>query len=236
MIWLPRALTRVQLAPTHAAAIAAYQREAQPDLAAPAGDLRLVVVDVETTGLRPYRDKLLAIGAVSMTGKLIRLHETFETTLRQAAPSTPENILVHGIDGTTQISGVEPAAALVQFLQFVRADPLIAFHADFDRVFVERAMRAALGITPSNIWLDLADLAPALFPEHAEGAQTLDHWMTIFEIDNPARHEAVADAVATAQLLQVLLARAEQSNAGGFAQLLARAKEHRWLVQSLRNL
>lgn len=232
-MWLPRVLRRARLPSEQAAAVAAYGREPRPDFRRPARDLRFVIVDVETTGLRPYRDRLLAIGAVAMTGMLVRLDDVFETTLRQAAPSAAENILVHGIDGTTQTSGVDAPEALARFLRFVRGDPLVGFHAEFDRTFVSRAMRATLGITPWNAWLDLADLAPALFPEHAERAQTLDDWTTLFGIENPARHEALADAVATAQLLQVVLARAEQRGISSLAELVKTAREQRWLVQSL---
>ena len=234
MSWLLRRLRYARLAPAHAAALEAYGDRPTLDPAAPLHDLRLVVVDVETTGLRPYRDRLLAIGAVSVDHGLIRLDDTFETTIRQDAPSAPENILVHGIDGATQTSGVDAAEALIAFLGFVGKAPLVAFHADFDRVFVTRAMRAALRATPDNVWLDLAELAPAIFPEHAEKAQTLDDWTAIFGIENCARHEAVADAVATAQLLQVVLGRAAQLRISRFGELAARAKEHRWLTHSLR--
>lgn len=233
MSWLPR--RRVQLTPAHAAALEACRNQPAPDLAARVDDLRLVVVDVETTGLRPYQDRLLAIGAVAVSRSRIRLASSFEVTLRQEAPSTEANILVHGIDGTTQTSGLDAPEALVRFLQFVANAPLVAFHADFDRVFLTRALREALGVKPGSAWLDLADLAPALFPEHAGKARTLDEWTTLFGIENSARHEALADAVATAQLLQVVLARAARMKSPRFAELTASAKAHRWLEQSLRS-
>ena len=234
MKWWPRSFTYSRLAPEHAAALERYQSLPAFDPRAEGKDSRLVVVDVETTGLRPYQDRLLAIGAVAVTNGLIRLGDSFEATIRQDEPSTPENILVHGIDGTTQTSGVDASDALVRFLEFAREAPLVGFHADFDRVFVTRAMRKALRAKPRNPWLDLADLAPALFPEHAESARTLDDWTAAFGIENAARHQALADAVATAQLLQVVLARASQLGASRFADLAARTKERRWLSDSLR--
>jgi DNA polymerase-3 subunit epsilon len=226
---------RARLSPEHAAALTAYAARPALDTTIAASELRLVVIDVETTGLRPYRDRLLAIGAIAVENGLIRLDDTFEATIRQDEPSAPENILVHGIDGTAQTSGLNAAHALVGFLEFVRDAPLIAFHADFDRVFLTRTMRKALGTTPRNLWLDLAELAPALFPEHAEKALTLDDWTAIFGIENAARHQALADSVATAQLLQVVLARASQLGSARFGDLMARGKEQRWLAQSLGN-
>jgi DNA polymerase-3 subunit epsilon len=232
--WWRWSLSYSRLAPEHAAALRLYASLPAFDASTDARDLRLVVVDVETTGLRPNRDRLLAVGAVAVTNGLIRLDDTFEATIRQDEPSAPENILVHGIDGTAQTSGSDAAEALVGFLEFAREAPLVGFHADFDRVFVTRAMRKALRAKPRNRWLDLADLAPALFPEHAENARTLDEWTAVFGIENAARHQALADALATAQLLQVVLARALQLGTSRFTDLVARAKERRWLADSLR--
>ena len=234
MKWLGRGRRSPPAASAHAAALERYDSTRNFRAKTRTRDLRLVIVDVETTGLRPYHDRLLALGAVAMTEELIRLDDTFEVTVRQDAPSAPENILVHGIDGTAQTSGPHAADALAAFLDFAQDAPLIAFHAEFDRVFVTRALREALGVTPHNVWLDLAELAPAVFSEHAAKAQTLDDWTALFGIENAARHEALADAVATAQLLQVVLARASQLGLTRFADLTARAKDQRWLARSLK--
>lgn len=179
-------------------------------------------------------ERLLAIGAVVVTNGLVRFDEVFSTLLRQDHASPTENILVHGIGGTMQIEAAEPAEALVSFLEFARKSPLVAFRADFDRVFVSRAAREVLDITPANAWLDLAQLAPCFFPEHAAGAQSLDDWMRIFGIENYARHEALADAVATAQLLQVVLARAAHSGATRWSALAAQARAQGWLERQGR--
>ena len=88
---------------------------------------------------------------------------------------------------------------------------------------------SAIGIKPDNVWLDLAHLAPALFPQHARTAKTLDDWAGIFGIDNYARHDAIADALATAQLLLVILAKAEADGARSCADLLRLDKNRRWL-------
>ena len=190
---------------------------------------RHVVVDVETSGLRPQSDALLAIGAIAGSGGLIRLDEVFSSVLRQKEASASQNILVHGIDGTTQTSATEPAEALLGFLEFARKSPLVAFHAGFDRVFLERAARSVLGIKMDARWLDLAQLAPAFFPEHAREAQTLDAWTRLFGIENYSRHNAVADALATAQLLQVVLARAAQAGVKRWSELASHAQAQRWL-------
>jgi DNA polymerase III subunit epsilon len=235
MSWLARlGRSRIPLDPEHAACIKRYAASRMDDAASTLDRQRLVVVDVETSGLSPRIDHLIAIGAVGTHGNVVRFDDSFYAVLRQEKASATENILVHGIDGTTQTSAAAPAQSLVDFLGYAQKSPLVGFHAEFDRLFIARAMREVLGLALENTWLDLAALAPALYPEYAVSAHTLDDWTGRFGIANYARHDALADALATAQLLQILIARAAEQNLTRFADLVARAKEQRWLAHSLK--
>ncbi len=197
---------------------------------APLDTLRFVVADVETTGLNPFSDRLISIGAVSVADLRIPLDSGFEVVFRQMQASSSANILVHGIDGTTQLGGVDPAEASLRFLDYAGNAPLVGFHADFDRLMIDRAAKEALGHAPRNPWLDLARLMPALMPDperrHPRG---LDDWMDLFGIGNLARHNALADAFATAQLLQVALSRAMARGITTLSGLVKLEQDQRWL-------
>lgn len=196
-------------------------RGASPPLRA----ARWVVVDCETSGLDPRRDRLLSVGAVALRGGRIEVGEAFEAVLRQAAPSVPENILVHGIGGDAQARGREPGEALRDFAGFLAGGLPAAFHASFDAAVLRRAMA---GLPAPRNWLDLAQLAPALLPAQAATRRTLDDWLGHFRIDAPARHDALQDAFATAQLLQVLLAEAERQGVRDVAGLRGLSRAARW--------
>ncbi len=211
-------------------ALAAYQARPEISAATALTTLRCVVVDVEATGLDPFNDRLISIGAVSVEDCTVRLGSGFEVVLCQPQASSRTNILIHGIDGTTQLAGLDPATALVSFLDYAERAPLVGFHADFDRVLIDRAATNALGRTPSFVWLDLAYLAPALLAEPGMAVpQGLDAWSQRFGITNHARHNALADALATAQLLQVVLARAIAAGVTTLAELQSIEKDQRWL-------
>jgi len=45
---------------------------------------------------------------------------------------------------------------------------------------------------------------PVLLPDRAKSCKSLDAWLEAYGILNVKRHDALADALATAQLLQVL--------------------------------
>ena len=107
---------------------------------------RLVVVDVETTGLDLARDTLISIGAVAVVNGRIELGDSFAVVLQQSEASRHDNILIHGISGEAQRTGVAPADALLAFLDFLGKSPLVAFHAAFDETMIRRAMRSHLGL------------------------------------------------------------------------------------------
>jgi DNA polymerase-3 subunit epsilon len=186
--------------------------------------LRWVVLDCESGGLNPDRDALLAIGAVAVREGRIDHADSFGAVLRQARASEAANILIHGIGAEAQLGGRDPGEALADFARYAGSGPLVAFHAPFDRALLERAI-------PSwkRRWLDLAQLAPAVFPARAAACKSLDDWLAAFGIEHPARHDALADAYASAEMLLVLLAHAERQGLGTAGDLYAAERGRRWL-------
>ena len=167
---------------------------------------RWVVLDVESSGLDPSRDRLLAIAAIAVQIQprraVIDLADSFEVVLLQPqtdAAVDRENILLHGIGVGAQRAGIERRPALQGFATFVGDAPLIAFHAAFDRAMIEGAFAIEALAAPANPWLDLEPLAAVLRPKIK--ARSLDEWMLALGIRCLARHQAAADTLATAELL-----------------------------------
>lgn len=190
---------------------------------------RIVVVDVETSGLSLSNDYLLAIGAVAIHGGRISIADSFEVLLRQDTASDKSNILVHGIGGTAQRNGLLPAEALLAFMEYLDGAPLFAFHALFDETMLRKACRKFLGFEFRHAWIDLAFLLPELLPQHAKKCHALDDWLLRFSIHNEERHNALADALATAQLGLVALHSSHVKGVESFSLLQEMEKAHRWL-------
>lgn len=188
-----------------------------------------VVVDVETGGLNPRVDPLLAIGAVKVTGNAIAMASTCEVRLRQLEATATDNILVHGITTGQQLTGLEPARALLDWLEYAGGQPRLAYHAAFDRLALERASQDWLGLKDRAIWLDLAVLAPLLLPQGPGYSRPLDDWLAYFRIPVYQRHGALADAYATAQLWLALLPVARAQNLTHLKQLIRLGRRVRWL-------
>ena len=193
-----------QLSADEAGRLAAWQALPAVATDTPFNESRFVVVDVETSGLDLNKDRLIAIGAIALRNGKIDLNDSLDIVLQQRAVSDRDNILIHGIGGTAQTEGIPPAEALLTFLEYLGKDPLIAFHVAFDETMINRALRACLALKFQHPWADLAYVAPALYPELARKYRSLDQWMGYFGITNYARHNALADALSTAELLLAL--------------------------------
>jgi DNA polymerase-3 subunit epsilon len=196
----------------------------------PTSGVRWVVIDCETSGLDPARDRLLALGAVGVRNDRVELADSFSATLQQPEPSAARNILVHGIGADAQLAGEPPEQALLAFARYLGDGVPVAFHAPFDSQVLERAMAGLPGASAPKQWLDLAALAPALRPEEARRCKLLDDWLGAFGIERHARHQALADAFAAAQLLLALLAEAKRQRIDTVEGLQRAGRERRWLL------
>jgi DNA polymerase III subunit epsilon len=187
----------------------------------PLASVRWAVIDCETSGLDPRRDRLLSVGAVEVSNGRMLLENAYASLVRQEKGSDRENILIHGIGADAQLGASPADEALRGLARFLGEAIPVAFHAPFDEEVLRRAFAAHKMRVLRKAWLDLAQLAPSLFPKGRRPDATLDHWLDYFAIAPLARHDALGDAFAEAQLLLVLLAEASRKGVATLEQLLA---------------
>jgi len=196
------------------------------------GDTRLVVVDLETTGLNVHRDRILSVGAVVISDDCIDLGSQYECTLYREDHKVTESILIHGIAPSEIARGVDAADALLDFMDFAGECVFVAFHAAFDQRMLLRGLRLDLGYRLRHKFIDAAELAPMLFPEANLPQGTLDDWQRYFHLHNSQRHNAAADALATAEIMLILMARARSQGLLRLSDLKSRLSQWRRLRQA----
>lgn len=196
---------------------------------------RWIMLDVETTGLNPRVDQLLAIAAVAMrfsplNGRLeLCVGDSFEVVLRQDKPSGRDNILIHHIGVQAQTGGCEPREALESFRNWAGQSPLLAFHAAFDEAMITRAFERYALPALANEWLDIEPIARLVGGNPR--ARALDDWLNHFGIECAVRHQAASDAFATAELL-LRLWPAARKEARSWSELRKLARNAAWVPQS----
>jgi DNA polymerase III subunit epsilon len=178
---------------------------------------RFAVVDVETTGGRALNGgRILEVAVAILEGGTI--HLAFEALLDPGIAIPPWVARLTGItDG--MVAGRprfgDVAAGVGRALD---AAVFVAHNARFDWRFLAAECVAAGAPAPSGKPLCTVRLTRRLVPELRH--RGLDHVAAFFGIDNPARHRAFGDALATAHVLRALLGRARARGVETLEQLV----------------
>ena len=204
----------------------------QPLDSTPIDSARLVVLDLETSGLDTHRDEVLSIGAVAITNGVLHMADQFECTLLRPDHQANQATVLHEIAPSHIHSGQAVEAALNAFMLFAGPSVLLAFHAGFDQRMLTRCLRKDLNHRLQHRFLDVAELAPMLFPQAAGQCSTLDDWQQYFQLTNNERHNAAADAQVTAEILLILLNRLARQGTNTLAELNNRLSVWRRLNQT----
>lgn len=156
-----------------------------------------VVIDVETTGLSPYQDEILEIGAIK-----VRNHEVIGQyqTLIKINGKIPQDVAkLTGItDEMLEQQGKPLKEALTEFMEFVQDLPVIVHNSDFDYAFL-RAACGRFGLPLfSNRRLDTLAMARR-FVDHVANFR-LETLLEHFGIEVTGLHRSLNDCFAAMQL------------------------------------
>jgi DNA polymerase-3 subunit epsilon len=176
---------------------------------APLDTVRFVVLDCETTGLDPRRDRIVSIGAVAVQEAQILLGDTFEALLRVAHNTAAT--LVHGITRSEARFGMEEHDALLALLAYLRDGVIVGHHIGHDLAMLETACIRHFDLRLANRHIDTLALTRRLERDGAfAGAApladpSLDGLCRRFGVVPYDRHTAPGDAFLTAQVFLRLL-------------------------------
>ncbi|MFZ5632512.1 MAG: PolC-type DNA polymerase III [Bacillota bacterium] len=158
-------------------------------------ELRLVVIDTETTGLKPQAgDEIISIGACRIEGDRV-LPEVFH---RLVNPNRPIPRLITELTGISEemVAGAEDFCTVVaDFLDYLKDSVIIGHCIEFDINFLNYKLKP-YNVRINNFHVDTGILSRALNPHWR--IHTLDSILANLGIDPEGRHTANGDALLTA--------------------------------------
>ncbi len=156
-----------------------------------------VVFDIETTGLSPYKDKIIEIGAVKMAaGEIV---DRFSAFVNPERPIPAEIERLTGISDKMVLDAETIETVLPKFLEFCGDAVIVAHNASFDTSFVrEECKRQGCGYEPAIV--DTVGLARILLP-HLKNHK-LNTVADAVGVSLENHHRAVDDAEATAGIFR----------------------------------
>jgi DNA polymerase-3 subunit epsilon len=177
-----------------------HRREAVPETGGPA---RLLAIDLETTGLDPARDSVLAIGFVPVEDGEIVLAGARRIVVA-GAHEVGDSATIHGLTDDDVAAGVPLTEALDETLAALDGRALLAHHAPIETIFLARSCRETGRTWPEPAVVDTM-AAEARHHErwgHQAPPGALRLWAARDRFGLPAykAHDALMDAIGCAEL------------------------------------
>jgi DNA polymerase III subunit epsilon len=181
------------------------------------------VLDLETTGLDPATDAIVAAGGLRVIGGRAAVASAFRLLARPEREVPADAIRIHGLL-PGELAGAPPLAeVLTVVLDRTVGDVLVVHVAEVDHAFLDAAMRRSWGCPLNASVLDTARMAAAL-NRRLHLARPLGRRPgTSLRLADLARahglpvhpeHDPLHDALTTAQLFLALATRLERHGRG----------------------
>lgn len=187
------------------------------DLGTPLHDVTFCVVDLETTGGSPVDSAITEIGAVKLRGG--ECLGTFATLVNPGQAIPPAITVLTGITQSMVVPAPRIEQVLPSFEEFARDTVIVGHNVRFDLSFLQAALERSGRQRLDHRWVDTCALARRLVHDEVPNLK-LGTLAQRFRLTHTPTHRALDDALATGDLLHVLLERAGCHGVTGLDDLL----------------
>ena len=175
------------------------------DLGTPLADVTFCVLDLETTGGHRVDDVITEVGAVKVRGG--EFLGTFQTLVNPGRAIPPQITMLTGLTDALVAPAPRIEAVLPSLLEFLRGTILVGHNIGFDVAFLRAAFERAGHPRFDPVRVDTVALARRLVRDEVPDCR-LGTLATRFRLDHKPTHRALDDALATTDLLHLLIERA----------------------------
>jgi DNA polymerase III subunit epsilon len=181
------------------------------------------VLDLETTGLDPATDVIVAAGGLRVVGGRAAAATAFRLLVRPDRDVPTEAIRIHGLLPGELEAAPPLAEQLAALLDRTLGDVLVVHVAEVDHAFLDAAMRRSWGCPLNATVLDTARMAAALNRRlhlarppgrRPDTSLRLADLARVHGLPVHPEHDPLHDALTTAQLFLALATRLERHGRG----------------------
>ena len=169
-----------------------------------------MALDFETTGLDPDHDHILSIGLVEIDKLSVKLDTAWQQLIQTSRPIPGPSAVIHGITDDLATRGVALKSILPELLGRLAGKVLLVHHAATEQGFLDSICRNLYGSDFIAPVIDTEALARRRFEKRHVAFKPAD--LRLFNLRRryglPAyqAHNALSDAVATAELFLAIVA------------------------------
>ncbi len=188
-----------------------------PDKNTGVADLKFLALDFETTGLNARSAAILSMGYTHLAAGRIVLRDSAHHLIKLDIELPQAGVTIHQITDDGMHQGIPLAQALACLLTQMRGRVLLVHYAGIERNFLQAAMKQVYGYTLPFVWVDTLRLEQRMLARAqrpvAENQLRLANLRAQYRLPRYGAHNALEDALATAELFLAQCSRLQAQNA-----------------------
>lgn len=187
-------------------------------------DTPILSVDFETTGLHPKNDKLLSVGFVDLFANQIPLKSSYHQIVRSEGRLKADNVTIHQITDSEKNQGHSLQHVVETLLKALTGKVMLVHFARIEREFLNQACIELYGMAPIFPMIDTLMVAKKRLDNknvaYDPSQLRLSSLRTQYKLPEHYAHNALNDAIATAELLMAQVNNRRKPNEVTLADLL----------------
>ncbi len=185
-----------------------------PALNTPIDKVKILAVDFETTGLDAKQDKLLSVGFVTLKQHRISLKSSYHQIIKTKAQLEESNVIIHHITDSQKEKGQALAMVVEALLKELAGSVMLVHFARIEKQFLTQACLELYGMAPVFPIIDTLALAKRRLDKrdvaYDPSELRLSNLRNNFKLPEHHAHNALNDAIATAELFMVQMSKANK--------------------------
>jgi len=170
-------------------------------------DLPILSVDFETTGLNAITDKLLSVGFVSIEKRQIKLGSCYHQIINTKHRLDADNVIIHQITDQQKSQGQSLRVVVEALLEALAGKVMLVHFARIEKQFLKQACLELYGVSLPLMVLDTLAMAKRKLDQRDIAYDPQELRLSALrqkhDLPNHFAHNALSDAIATAELLLV---------------------------------
>ena len=187
-------------------------------------DTPILAVDFETTGLHAVNDKLLSVGSVELKQGQIKLPTCYHQVINTKEALEASNVVIHQITDDVKERGQQLAEVVEALLKSLAGKVMLVHFARIEKQFLQQACLELYGMAPSFPIIDTLAIAKRRFDKsdvpYDPSELRLSNLRDRYHLPRHYAHNALSDAVATAELLLALIHQKKRKHPAKLSQFL----------------
>ncbi|QBG36388.1 exonuclease domain-containing protein [Litorilituus sediminis] len=187
-----------------------------PDLKTPISRLPILSVDFETTGLDAKQDKLLSVGFVEIEKQQIKLNSCYHQIIKTKAQLKESNVIIHHITDQQKDQGEKLRIVVEALLKALTGKVMLVHFARIEKQFLQQACFELYGLVPTFPIIDTLAIAKRKLDKrdvaYDPSELRLSSLRNRYQLPEHHAHNALNDAIATAELLLAQTSKNQQKH------------------------